>query len=208
MPAHEPGAQHARPPPYAHTPHRSHVSGRHPPARLVMHASSPPPGDGPEPACPVPPGDGHEDHDYSPLLDLLQRFPGLFEKYVLKRLDPAARASLAGAGSVFRDVVYPRSIFPTGLPRAEKALGRVWARVRVFKLVDFLGSGERLAWAKDNGCPWEARTCELAARGGHLDALKRARKLGCGWDRWTCARAAAGGHLEAGTHTRPLFSLI
>ena len=29
------------------------------------------------------------------------------------------------------------------------------------KLVDFLGSVQRLAWAKDNVCPWERRTCAL-----------------------------------------------
>ena len=39
------------------------------------------------------------------------------------------------------------------------------------KLVDFCGSVERLAWAKDNGCPWEARTCAYIATGGQLEVL-------------------------------------
>ena len=66
---------------------------------------------------------------------------------------------------------------------------------RVFSVGDFLGSTVRLAWAKANGCPWDERTCELAARGGHLVALQWARAQGCMWCEKTCARAARGGHL-------------
>ena len=44
-----------------------------------------------------------DDHDnFSPLLDLLQRFPVLFGKYVLDQLDPSARVSLARTGSAFQ----------------------------------------------------------------------------------------------------------
>jgi hypothetical protein len=64
----------------------------------------------------------------------------------------------------FQAVVCPRSIFPLGLPRAQMTIWGVLARV--FKLVDFLGSAERLAWAKANGCPWVALTCRYAARAG------------------------------------------
>ena len=63
------------------------------------------------------------------------------------------------------------------------------------KLVDFIGSVERLAWAKDNGCPWDTKTCMLIARSGQLEVLRWAREHGCDWDEWTCARAAGGGHL-------------
>ena len=129
-----------------------------------MSASIPPPGGGPEPAPPAPPT-RHEDHDFSPLLDLLQRFHDLFEEYVLERLDPAARASLARAGSAFLEVVFPRSIFPFGLPACAVTTRSGVAGRRVFKLVDFLGSAERLAWAKANGCPWVARTCQLRRSG-------------------------------------------
>jgi len=38
-----------------------------------------------------------------------------------------------------------------------------------FKVDDFVGSVEKLAWAKDNGCPWEIKTCALIAAGGHLE---------------------------------------
>jgi len=61
----------------------------------------------------------------------------------------------------------------------------------------FLGSAERLAWAKANGCPWDLRTCELAVAGGKLEALKRVRALDCPWSEGTCARAAEHGYLEA-----------
>jgi hypothetical protein len=83
------------------------------------------------------------DDEYSPLLDLLQRLPDLFHKEVLERLDSTARASLARTGSAFRDAVYPRSIFPFGLPLTTTPRG---GSVRLFKLKDFLESVERLAW--------------------------------------------------------------
>jgi hypothetical protein len=84
------------------------------------------------------------DDNSPPLLDLLQRFPDFFHKEVLERLDPTARASLAGTGSVFRDAVYPRSIFPFGLPALSTLAIR--PHPRVFKLVEFIESVERLAW--------------------------------------------------------------
>ena len=91
-------------------------------------------------------------------------------------------------------MVFPRSIFPFGLPRAQMT---AWGRLaRVFKLLDFLGeSAEALAWAKANGCPWVARTCETAARGGHLVSLQWAWAQGCPWDTWTCYAAARNGHM-------------
>jgi len=39
-----------------------------------------------------------------------------------------------------------------------------------------------LKWARAHGCDWDAMTCALAARGGHLDALQWARENGCDWD--------------------------
>jgi hypothetical protein len=39
-------------------------------------------------------------------------------------------------------------------------------------------------------------TCELVAKGGHLEVLRWAREHDCPWDGLTCVRAAAGGHLE------------
>ena len=72
------------------------------------------------------------------------------------------------------------------LPRAGMTEGAV-----KLKVVDFVGSVERLAWAKANGCPWEKRTCELiAAGGGHLEVMRWARKHHCPWDEDTCSGAA------------------
>jgi len=90
-------------------------------------------------------------------------------------------------------VVFPRSIFPLGLLRAQTPAAA--GAARVFKLVDFLGSAERLAWAKANGCPWVARTCYYAAQGGHLEVLQWARQHGCPSGSTTCSDAARGGHL-------------
>jgi hypothetical protein len=117
-----------------------------------------------------------------PLLDLLERHPILFAQEVLARLAPADRASLAGVGLVWRDAVYLSSIFPDGLPRAETPRRR-GAPVRVFKLMEFVGSVERLAWARDNGCPWTAKTFALAAEEGSLKVLQWAREHGCPWVR-------------------------
>lgn len=44
--------------------------------------------------------------------------------------------------------------------------------------------------------PWNARTCEYAAEGGHLKTLKWLRAKGAPWDHWTCAWAAKNGHLK------------
>jgi hypothetical protein len=48
----------------------------------------------------------------------------------------------------------------------------------------------------DDKCPWNLKTCEVAASGGHLDVLKWARIHGCDWSESTCEAAAAGGHLR------------
>jgi len=74
------------------------------------------------------------------------------------------------------------------------------------KLVEFVGSVARLAWAKSNGCPWRVVTgarglttgvtvCTFIAKGGSVEALRWARERGCPWTVTTCAWAAMGGHL-------------
>jgi len=134
------------------------------------------------------------DNNFSPpLLDLVERFPYLFEQKVLVHLDPIDRTFLAQTGRACRAVVAASS-----LPRAgtrEVVLGRrVWV-VR-HKFTDLCTSVERLAWAKASGCPWAARTCAFVAGGGRLELLRWAREHDCPWDAWTCAAAAQGGHLE------------
>ena len=61
---------------------------------------------------------------------------------------------------------------------------------------NFVGSVSRLAWAKERGCPWDARTCAHAAWKGHLEVLHWARANGAPWDAMTCRYAALCGHLE------------
>jgi hypothetical protein len=57
-----------------------------------------------------------------------------------------------------------------------------------------------LKWAREQGCEWDARTCEYAALGGHLKVLRWARENHCLWDERTCSASAQGGHLQRRVH--------
>ena len=81
---------------------------------------------------------------------LCENLPGLFEEEVLKRwLDPTDRALLARVARGFK-----AAVLASGLPQARPV------RLRV---KDFVGTVERLAWAKANRCPWNDRTCAFIA---------------------------------------------
>ena len=117
----------------------------------------------------------------SPLLGrLLEEWRDVLVKEVLAQLDPTDCAVLAEVAKPWLAVVVANN-----LPRAGKVL----------EVGDFVGSVERLAWAKANDCSWTVRTCALAARSGHVEVLRWAREHGCEWDESTCAEAAEGGHL-------------
>ena len=60
------------------------------------------------------------------------------------------------------------------------------------------GSVEVLEYLLGKGLKLKVETCQGAARGGHLEALKFLRGLDppCPWDEETCLLAAKGGHLE------------
>ena len=138
----------------------------------------------------------NNNNNFSPLLGLVERFPDLFERKVLRRMDPIDRTFLAQTGRACRAVA-AASDLPRAGTREEVLEGRsVW--VVTHKLREFCTSVERLAWAKASGCPWVSLTCALAARGGRLHVLRWAREHGspCPWDAYTCACAARGGHLE------------
>jgi len=47
-----------------------------------------------------------------------------------------------------------------------------------------------------HGVGWDRSACRAAARGGHLEVLRRLRECGYGWDETTCMHAAASGCLE------------
>jgi hypothetical protein len=107
---------------------------------------------------------------------------------VLKQLDPVDRAQFAWAGSACRDAVRAASM---NFAFAVRTYGVP------LKLKDFYTSVERLAWAKENGCPWGVRTRRYAALGGNLEVLKWAREHGCTCDPSTrCSAAAARGYLK------------
>jgi len=83
-------------------------------------------------------------------------------------------------------------VVANNLPRAGKRAG-----APPLKLVDFVGSETRLAWAKSNGCYWTERTCDVVAASGQLEVLRWARQRGCPWiNSLMCGTAARGGHLE------------
>jgi hypothetical protein len=124
--------------------------------------------------------------DASPLLGGLMEYRDIFRERVLKKwLDPTDLALLARACWKCDEAVAS-----AGLARAGDTAEMP------FKLVAFLGSGEMLAWAKENGCPWEEDVCAIAAMHGQLEALQRARELDCPWKVMTAHNAALGGHLE------------
>jgi len=123
-----------------------------------------------------------------PLLDLCQATLDLFEEEVLKRLDPTDRTMVAQVGRPWL-----AAVLASGLTRAGK---RLPVGAEPLTLKAFCTSVERLAWAKDNGCPWVERTCALIAGEGCLEVLQWARERGCPWDGQTCANAALGGHMD------------
>ena len=115
--------------------------------------------------------------------------PALFEfgtaflkEEVLGRLDLADRASLLETCRSGRDLVKDAGLDPSTSGRLQ--------------LKDFVGSVERLAWARDHGCPMDTTVCATIALYGQLDVLKWAVEQGLPWDALTTAAAAEGGHLE------------
>ena len=123
----------------------------------------------------------------SPLLGrLLEEWSHVFDAKVLPLLDPVTRALLGRVGQACRDAVLrcPK------LPCAGQTVGVE------LELRSFVGSVKLLAWAKDNGCSWDFRTCRRAASEGQLEVLQWAREHDCPWDACTCSYAASYGHLE------------
>jgi len=119
---------------------------------------------------------------------LLERLPEVFAK-VLACLDASDTAALAQVGTPWLAAVVHEGVARAG-KRGNPPL----------RLSKYLGSITRLAWAKQNGCPWKEHTCALIAKGAApLEVLQWARDNGLPWDDWTCMLAAKAGRLEAGT---------
>jgi hypothetical protein len=53
-----------------------------------------------------------------------------------------------------------------------------------------------LKWLRENGCPWDEKTCANAASSGALHCLQWAVANGCPWDSRTCVEAAKAGHVH------------
>ena len=116
----------------------------------------------------------------SPLLGgMLEFLPEVLEREVLPRLDPVDRTVLAQVARPWL-----AAVVASGLIRAGKSAGVP------LKIKEFVGSVERLAWAKANGCPWDSRTSAIVALSGHLNVLQWAREHACPWDWVTCCLAA------------------
>ena len=119
------------------------------------------------------------------------RMPSLFDllgdqkRLVADATPSSAALAFALVSRECRDLMYER------MPR------RGWKRKRFYTPLEaVVGSVEQLRYARDLGCPWDARTCAAAAAVGTLDVLQYARANGCAWDASTASAAAQGGHLE------------
>ncbi len=53
-----------------------------------------------------------------------------------------------------------------------------------------LGKIEYLAYAYENGCPWDNWTCQHASANGQLKCLRYALKNGCSFDKQICIEEA------------------
>ena len=146
------------------------------------------------------------DPPFQLLLRLLELPDGFFQAEVLRRLGPAALASLAGAGQAWAEAVAATALM-------------TWANhekrfpTRCFSMFDYPatqlclreacslaargGHLEVLKWLHNTGCPCDTYTCRAAASGGYLEVLNWLHNQGCPWDEWNvCHAAAAGGNLE------------
>ena len=132
--------------------------------------------------------DANEDIALPPLLERLAADArDVFTEHVLSRFDGGDLAVLALVSRSTRDAVFTSSV---GEVNDLAAVRRELARVP-----NFVGSVGRLAWAKERGCPWNAKTFMCIAEDGNLEVAKWAKERGCPWDEWTCTGAAKSGHL-------------
>ncbi|CAB9499976.1 ankyrin repeat protein [Seminavis robusta] len=82
------------------------------------------------------------------------------------------------------------------LPSADYWLGDNFrnkkpSRLHVCNAIAAVGNIMVMQWARQQGFPWNERTCAYAAKNGHLEMLQWLREHG-----YTCSYAAKAGHLE------------
>ena len=134
----------------------------------------------------------------SPLLrPLREEWPDVLAVEVLARLHPtdlvvfgqaarACRAAVVAFGVPQEEVETSDNSDDEGTGGGDEGIegGPLLLRVQ-----DFVGSVERLAWARARGCPWDTRICQVAAEDGHLEVLKWAWERRCPLSAPTCGCA-------------------
>lgn len=76
--------------------------------------------------------------------------------------------------------------------------GCPWEEKTLTAVIEAGGAVDVLRWAREeHGCPWDERTAACAARHARLDVLAFLRESDCPYDWTACASAAKGGHLDA-----------
>ena len=122
------------------------------------------------------------DDFYSPLLmGLVIDARDIFTTLVLPKLDTVERMMLARVNKKLLELVVTE-----GGERATKK--------EILRVPRFVKSVSLLAWARENGCPWDENTCMGAAEGGHLEVLQWARANGSPWDEEKIALADSNGY--------------
>jgi hypothetical protein len=116
----------------------------------------------------------------SPLMGrLLQDMYEVFDKEVLPLLGSTTCALFGRVSQACRDAV-GNALLQQSSGGELTCAGR--SPGVKFILEHFVSTFALLSWAKDNGCPWDDRTCEAAFAGGQADVLAWALEQGCPWD--------------------------
>ena len=132
--------------------------------------------------------------------DTLEILPS-FEEW---RIDLRNRTDMGGAshaGALLKYAAFQGSVEILRWLMEEKGYELEWGPKHVEALGIHAGMGgsvEVLEYFRGKGYEFDRATCEGAASGGRLEALKFLRGLDppCPWDEKTCSGAAYGGHLE------------
>ena len=116
---------------------------------------------------------------YNPplLMRLVMDARDVFTSLVFPKLDTVDIMMLMRVNKKMRDVLVTES--------GERA-----TKKEILRVPTFVRSVALLRWARENGCPWDERTCAAAAAAGNLEVLQWTREHGCPWDEKTCAAAA------------------
>jgi hypothetical protein len=99
----------------------------------------------------------------------------VFDKEVMPLLNPVTLALFGRTSRACRDAVLEEHN-PALQPHAGGATGAL------FRIEDFVSSVPLLAWARENGGPWDHTVCETASHTGHTEVANWAWSNDCPWD--------------------------